>query len=363
MFPWNIEDLGRIVVGRPLLPIFQEIMLENTGLKPSRATLQKLSACDTSLRPSTLRKFGIGFALKLFKSSVIQGLKPQARQYGQLFDGLTELLHCYADLPEAEPSIFFHRNLRDLFPQAINSMLWAEDWWISFCERGGSLKLNDVNGPTQSFPLGVMDHTPEEYKGEELRMRVGLLIEHHLFMLYLTAFEEDISQQTAEFSIPSPEHFLPVEDGETIHYPMWSFWRWFSEKAGCTTWGELAEKADFNQSDSEDGAEGDQVVRNWANAKPTGGSAENCKMISWKRLRQALLHVEGAESDPLSPFKMEVQWGYGIARVLQEHAARCLPTIVKFSSEAFPLQSFYQDRIELCKQNECRRIPALVAQL
>lgn len=79
-------------------------------------------------------------------------------------------------------------------------------------------------------------------------------------------------------------------------------------------------------------------------------------MISWKRLRQALAELEGV-SDPWSDFQLEIQWGYGLARILQEHAARCLPILSELTSPEFPLRSFYEGRIEACKQNECRRIP------
>ena len=46
MFPWDIEHLGRIVVGRPLLPIFQEIVQKESGLKIGRSILARLSQLE-----------------------------------------------------------------------------------------------------------------------------------------------------------------------------------------------------------------------------------------------------------------------------------------------------------------------------
>lgn len=360
MFPWDIADLGRIVVGRPLLPIFQELFLDKCGRKPSRATLEKLCAGDTRIRASTLNKFGIGFAHDVFHHIQLGDKQFTARNYGEWFDMVSDMMVTLTEIPEAQEGLFFQKWLRELFPRTIHSILWVEDWWVSFCEQGGARQLTDPSSP---YPIDIFNNAPACDTGEERRSRDGLIFEHHHFMLYFAAFEEDLSELSGEFTIPRPSEFVPLEENGVMHYPMWSFWKWFCTKAECDTWGELADKADFNKSDSEDGAEGEQVVRNWANAKPSGGSAKKCKMISWNRLRQALKKIEGSDSSPLSPFQMEVQWGYGIARILQEHAARCLPTILDFTSSEFPLDSFYQGRIEACKKNECRRIPALIAQL
>ncbi|MBT62538.1 MAG: hypothetical protein CML13_04925 [Puniceicoccaceae bacterium] len=365
MFPWDIDDLGRIVVGRPLLPIFQEIFLESSGRKPSRATLEKLAACDTSIRLSTLNRYGIGFAHDVFDHLQLSEKQITARSYGEWFDVVSDMLITLTEIPEAQGGHIFHKRLRELFPRTIHSILWVEDWWIGFCEQGGTRQLTDPAGPTTSYPIGICKNAPASYTENERRFRTGLILEHHHFMLYFAAFEEDLKELEGEFTIPCPSEFVPIEKDGIVHYPMWAFWRWFQDKAGCETWGELAEKADFNRSDSADGVDGEQVVRNYANAKPkqTEMNAADCKMISWNRLRQALKQIEGPDSNPFTPFQMEVQWGYGIARILQEHAARCLPTVLDFCSSEFPLKSFYQDRIALCKQNECRRIPALIAKL
>lgn len=366
MFPWNIEDLGRIVVGRPLLPVFQEMAQQQMGQKVSRATLEKLRAGETNFYPKTVDRFNLAFPIEMIRSDPFQKIEDTQRVYGQFFDTISKLMQHFAQDARAEPTTIFHQSLRELFEDTMGAILWVENFWVSFCERGGSIKMNDPDGPTASFPLGIMSNMPKAYGDDEKRFRIGLLLEHHVFMLYFAAIEEDLFKikDKAIFSIPSPSLFSPIKENGIVHCPMWSFWRWFRSRAGCETWSELAERADFNKCDSLDGAEGEQVVRNWANAKPKPNelNAANCKMISWKRLRQALAKVEGS-SDPWSPFQLEIQWGYGIARILQEHAARCLPTVLDFCSPEFPLESFYQERIELCKQNEYRRIPALVAQL
>mgnify|MGYP000173620580 CR=1 FL=1 len=359
MFPWKIEDIGRIVVGRPLLPIFQEMFLAKKGHKPSRQLLEKLHTGTTDFRAATIQRYDLGIVNEVRASEPMQRDEYTRTPYRNFLELGEELYEIFAGHPEVNEAMFGGRLLYQCFPQTIGAIIWAEDWWASLQERGGRIKINEPDGPTSSFPVSVLDNMPESRDEAERCAGIGMLLEHHLFMLYFAAFEEDIAKQTAVFAVPRPSLFFPTEEQNgSPRYPMWRFWRWFAGKAGCETWVELAKKADFNKRDSPDGAEGEQLVRNWANAKPLPGewSAGNCKMISWKRLRQALAKVEGV-SDPLSPFQLEIQWGYGIARILQEHAARCLPVIQEFITQEFTLKSFYQYRIAACKKNECRRIP------
>lgn len=359
MYPWNLEDLGPIVVGRPVLPALQGIIAAQLGVKIGRSVLEKLCAAETNFYPKTIEQYNLAFPLEIIRSEPFQGIAPTNRPYRELFNATTKLREHFAQHPSATPMNLFHQGLRELFTNTIASVLWVEDYWTSFCERGGSMKVNEPSGPLASFPLEILERLPQIYGEEETRFRVGLLLEHHFFMLYMAAFEMDLAQQEMAYAVPKPSEFVPTENNGTTHYPMWSFWRWLRHKAQCVTWADLAKKADFNKSDSSEGAEGEQLVRNWANAKPSKGqlSAAKCKMISWKRLRQALAKLEGPNSDPWSDFQLEVQWGYGIARILQEHAARCLPTILSCGTGAISLSACYQDRIEACKENECRRIP------
>lgn len=358
MFPWNIEDLGRIVVGRPLLPIFQEIVQKESGLNIGRSILEKLRAAETNFYPKTIKRFNLDYPIDVIRSTPFQGIRESPRSYGQFFDVASQLMQQFAEDPRAKPTNLLHQSIREIFPQTIASILWVEDWWITLCEEQRSVKINDPDGPFTSLPVEVFQNIPASRSESERRSATGMLIEQHAFMLYLAAYEEDVANMRGTVMAPRAGAFVPTEQEGSIRYPMWRFWRWFADKADCETWGELAKKADFNKTDSPDGAEGEQVVRNWANAKPPLGdwSAANCKMISWKRLRQVLAKLEG-QLDPCSAFKLEIQWGYGLARILQEHAARCLPVIEEFVSPELPLKSFYQDRIEACKQNECRRIP------
>ena len=211
-----------------------------------------------------------------------------------------------------------------------------------------------------SLPLGSSFRISKCPK-EQIGVKHGLLIEHHMFMVYAAAFELDAGNLEDHVTLPRVSRFVPLRVKGNVRYRMWRFWMWLKEKARCDTWEELAEKGGFNKNDDPDNADGVSVVKRRANAKP---GTENEQLISWKRLRKILWAIEGSESEPMSPLKIEVHVAYGIARILQEHAARCLPTILEVCSDEFPLQSFYEDRIEACKQNECRRIPpALIASL
>jgi hypothetical protein len=96
MFPWNIEDLGRIVVGRPLLPVFQEMAQQQLGQKISRATLEKLRAGETNFYPKTIKRLNLSYPLEVIGSAPFQSLDSTQRAYGQFFNSITELMQCFA---------------------------------------------------------------------------------------------------------------------------------------------------------------------------------------------------------------------------------------------------------------------------
>jgi hypothetical protein len=125
---------------------------------------------------------------------------------------------------------------------------------------------------------------------------------------------------------------------------MWRFCTWLKEWYDVETWESLGETI----------GEGGQQIRNWADSK----SLDRCP--SWADFKEYIFKGSGStDKEPYlySKQAIELQIGYGMVRVFQAHAMRCLPFLLEYFCEADGMEEFYNARIDDLREKECGVIP------
>ena len=146
MFPWTLDELGPIIVGRPMVRVFQEIFEAKTGMRPSDKLLNSFCDNATGIRQSTFSRFGVEFMGDFVRSETFQKNEGSIRGYQQWFRAQIEFEEEFEDDPRYKDLIEWRVRMDCAFLTFIKSILWTENFWINACERGGTFSICDEAG-------------------------------------------------------------------------------------------------------------------------------------------------------------------------------------------------------------------------
>jgi hypothetical protein len=352
MFPWSIEHFHHTLFGADPHTILRRIIKgANDGQAPDKGTTRKLLNTNQKVRRSTLEPFNAGIICDIRTDKAwTSSFEQMEATYRGSFECYFAILDQWFKQSKFEDSSIFLDTIFQSLRRLISTIIHLEDW---------AQTPKDV-------PFGIRELKPKE-SIESLRQKIAtwtneekiLLFELQAFVLYLAAFELDVEEwQESKFEIIRISKLLPdydstyTKDGKTGRaiYPMEQFWRWFMEiKCKCASIPELTEKL----ISSEQKADGKYHYETIKNAFYTD-SMEH--VIGWGKLRAMLAQFEN-DSEPVTTFKAEVLFAYGMTRMLQEHCVRCRPLVEEHFCEKDQIETFYQSTIETYKKNECRGIP------
>jgi len=200
------------------------------------------------------------------------------------------------------------------FPHLISSILHVEKW------AHGKLK----GQPMRDFPTKLPPADFGAKNRESSDARKVQVFEIHAFLLYLAALELDFSEWEPKFELMPPSCFVPSFMKGDVAYPMKGFWTWLRTELNCSTWVELAEKLQTTE----------QSIKNAANTKSLADAH------SWSEFWRMMNNAQEA-IDRTSPFMVQTSLAYGLARIIQEHASRCLDVVLEDFCEADDIENFY----------------------
>ncbi|MDG1301469.1 MAG: hypothetical protein P8R37_07755 [Opitutae bacterium] len=224
----------------------------------------------------------------------------------------------------------FYKFQLEAFPQ-----LWSS---VLHCEGVIHSEIKDHN--IRSLPAKKPYHQVRDQVLKWPNEKKTKVFELHAFMLYMASIEIDLGDWDAVFTLMPPSAFVPSPAKGRVAYPMNAFWKWLRHECGCTTWKQLAEKIQTSE----------QSVKKHANTKSLKGTP------SWSEFWRMMNNAQTI-NDRSSPFIFKTSLAYGIARIMQEHAHRCVDIVIEHFCEPCEIGNYYLACIKDMKQNECRRIP------
>ena len=352
MFPWPVEHFSKILFGADAHTIIRRIIKgANDGQAPDKGTTRKLLNTNKTVRRSTLEPFNAGIIYDIQTDEAwVSSFEQMEATYRGSFECNFAILENWFKQSKFEDSSLFLDTIFRALRRLISTIIYLEDW---------------AQAP-KDVPIGIRELKPKE-SVESLRQKIAtwtneekvLLFELQAFMLYIAAFELDVEEwQESKFETIQISKLLPDYDptytkagktGRAI-YPMEQFWKWFMEiKCNCASIPELTEKL-ISSEQSGDGTYHYETIKN---AFYTNSMKH---VISWGKLRSMLAQYEN-DIDSVTPFKAEVLFAYGIARMLQEHCVRCRQLVEEHFCDKEQIEGFYRSAIDTYKKNECRGIP------
>jgi hypothetical protein len=158
--------------------------------------------------------------------------------------------------------------------------------------------------------------------------------------------ELDMETWEAEHPLVLPSMFVPDFRDGRLRYPMWRFCTWLKDKFHADSWKDLANVLGWKDETQAQTQDCEQQIRNWANTKTL------TKVPSWGSFREMLDNAGVTESG-----RLEIQFAFGVTRILQLHASRTLPLALEYLFDPEDAGEYYLARIEDLKKNECGVIP------
>lgn len=338
MFPWSLEEWKKVLG----FPSGVECIAEKTGL--DKNTIRAFIGQKHRLRSSTIKHAKLDSVQQILDQTSLKVGEDEGEI--RVYSGFFRFILTLSDEASAT-GLILPRGVEDIvfsFPHTVYAILWTESVYLDACEgkRDRSV-LFSTEGPFSSFPVGMAESQPSEafdYSKDLYNLHL-----HHALMFFLASLDTDIEI--------NPERFFPKKTGGELRRPMFFFVESLKQLAEAKSWVELAEKADSCQKwKCEDTA---FQIRRWANT-PT---LEHC--WSWVRLKQFLdcLGVEPLTypEEGVDQQRAKILRDYALARILQEHFQRIHSSLERAGITDEQLHSFYTKCFNLCKENECKRIP------
>ena len=316
MIPWTLEHFMKVLCG---MGTSEESRLYNllrgaSTNSPDFATIQKFfSSGEKVLRRNTFEKcvaqesgkdFGILHDM-MTSDAWKEGFKNWDGRYSSSFKLLVRSIQNPEAFNSPKEGVDFMSALLGGFTHLISTILYVE-----------SFVYGEIKGqPMRDFPTKL----PHQEFWDQLKLwtneKKAQAFELHAFILYFASIEIDISEWEPEFEIVLPSYFVPSWEGGKVIYPMNTFWRWLRNECDCSTWVNFA----------------DQLGTTVAMLSKHRDTATMKHTPSWSKLRGMLKRIDPTR-DLLSPFSMRVQFAYSIARIMQEHAHRCVGLATEYSA-------------------------------
>ncbi len=346
MRPWTLDRFMKVLFGVKTTDVSRLHGLMSSSMKsvPDRDTLKKLLDGARLPNRSTFENCvgletgtSAAFLYDFCSSSAFsEGTGKWEDRFDSVFEVLLEIIRAPEKFQLPSDGSKFLEFIVCAFPHFFSSVLHVEAW------VHGELQGQFV----RDFPT-ILPH-------DEFRVRVNgfsksnkvRIVELHIYMLHFSSLELDICDWETCFKRVVPSEFVPSWDPSLnggkggVVYPMESFWRWLRGELGCRNWNALAKRLCINP----------------AQLNQYKGTTSLDRVPSWSKLRSMLRRVD-PHFDFFSEFGLRVHLAYGLARLLQEHASRCLDVVTTHFARKQDIERFYLERIESLKSAECRRIP------
>lgn len=325
MIPWTLEDFMKVLIG---MGTSEESRLDGllrlhpTG-SPSFKTNQRLFDADDLPRRSTYESRGLGFVHEFMSSERFQQL-PESLRYSDLIELTQQQAADYSNHHELAAGTHIYRDLLFAFPRLLSSIICIEAIALGESKRQ----------PIPDFPA---KKSAEEFRLEFDQFaaeKKQSVFELHSFVLYMAAVELDIAALEGSRLMP-PACFVTSYYKKSIRYPMETFWEWLKSKAGYARWTDFADAMETTPA----------LLSKYRKARSLDTSP------SYKQLREFCHHLWpqvglGRRSQRV----LEVTLAYGMARVMQEHAHRCVPVVIDHYCDEAEIDNFYLKRINECKK-------------
>lgn len=346
MFPWTPEELNEYLflsAGGSFITLLQGWIEAGKGKQFSYETVDKLLTPGNIPRRKQFAEIGLGESYDLIRQ-LKEALEGNDQRYVIYFETVWSMADDYEQKNGHIAPFVPSEIIREKLPRLISGIFWTENFYLDNCPYIQEVKdRHSMVQPITDFPAKEWNLLRREVKRWDTKDKVTVF-EIHAFMLYMALLELDLENWKNELVLLPVRDFLPAEIESLVRYPMWMFCTWLKDWYGVEAWEALGETI----------GEGGQQVRNWANSK----SLDKCP--SWTDFQTYIISGSGApdsESYLYSKQAIELQIAYGMVRILQAHAMRCVPFLLKYFCDEGDLQAYYNQRIDELKEKECGVIP------
>lgn len=299
------------------------LLKRNAQGSPSFKTNQRLLYPNDLPNLSTYESRGLGWVYEFMSDERFRKL-PDSLRFSDTIELAFNLADDYKYHEKLSYGAEFFSGLLVAFPRLISAVIFLES--VASGEEKIPRHWNFTpKASVDAFRLGIKQFTPEKKR---------LVAELHFFVLYMAAAELDITEFEGTCLMP-PACFVPSYYRKSIRYPMENFWEWFRSKAGSARWTGFADSMGTTTA----------LLSKYRKAK---GLTPSPSYIQLRKFCQSLWPQIGLGRR----FQrvLEVTLAYGLARIMQEHAYRCVPLVIEHYCAETDIDNFYLQQIKECKK-------------
>ena len=326
MIPWTLDHLIRVLVGMGTSDEsrLDNLLQLNPEGAPSFETNQKLLNGSSFPRRSTYEKKGLGFVHEFLSDDLFKKL-PENLRFRDIISLSLSLAAKYETHSRLSVGANFLPDLAFSFPRLLSSIMRIESM-----VHGEETQQAYPNIPTKLPAAEFL----KVFEGFDAKKK-ALVGELHAFLVYFAAAELDFAESENQVRIALPSSFIPSYYAGSLRYPMETFWEWLKLDAGYTEWTEFADAIGTTTA----------MLSKYRKATSLDPSASHNQLQTFCR---NLWPHRGLSRR--SQKLMEIRFSYGIVRILQEHAHRCVPLILEYYCDAPEIERFYLTQIAECKK-------------